>query len=464
MRIPRPARRLAIPLLTFAVAACSDEVPAPTDVLDPSAEIAAAKAKKNRHLSTAEAAPANTGSFRSLSAMKMPADPEVTAAFLAIGVAAVGDLVRQINGAYSQPCPLQTGIGYDGTNLIMSCWYHNTLDVLSPADGSLVKTLTVPGASGFGAMGWDVGGNRLWICARPTGSSLWSSVFVIDTSDPDGDGQVAPGEVEERFLGSFANGFSGACIDGFTFDGSDRSIYMSADVATTVYHYQPDGTLIETLSTSGRLGGFGSSGMAAGGGKLYLANNGGQQIYVAPKDLSSSALFASFPRRIEDLECDDRTFAEDGIAVIWQQDAFDRQIQAFAIEPGACPFGGAEVPQVVVDVQPDRISLASSPTVNVILLSRAGFDATAIDLSNTFFVVDGDEASGAPVMQRRGSYVTSTADWNHDSLTDRMVVFRMSDLVAAGLTAGTTDVAVQDVTSASGKFQGFDTVLPIFLP
>ena len=150
--------------------------------------------------------------------------------------------------------------------------------------------------------------------------------------------------------------------------------------------------------------------------------------------------------------------------MIWQQDAYDREIQAYAIEPGACPFGGFEVPQATMDLQPGRLSVASSPVVNVVLISNALFDATAVNLANVRFVVDGDEADGAQVARRGAAYITSTRDWNGDGLVDRLVAFNMAALRAAGLTAGETNVVVQDVISASGQFQARDTVMPEIVP
>ena len=45
-----------------------------------------------------------------------------------------------------------------------------------------------------------------------------------------------------------------------------------------------------------------------------------------------------------------------------------------------------------------------------------------------------------------------------------LVAFNMAALRAAGLTAGETNVVVQDVISASGQFQARDTVMPEIVP
>ena len=439
-----------MPLLAaaLALAACSSDSPRIVDVDGDDA----ATTLKTQEYPTGRGAPARASRFDQLNALEVSVSPRRAAAVMAVVGAAPGTLVRSITGANPDNCSVQTGIAFDGTNLLMSCWYTQTLDVLRPSDGSLVKRLRVPSISGgFFAMAWDGAKNRLWACVSH------NRVYVIDTSDPNGDGVVEAGEVEYKY--DVAN----QCTDGLAFDGADRTLWVSGDVYSHVAHHNEAGVELARYPITSILG-VGNSGIAAGGGNLYLANNGSQQIYVTNKPPTSGTLFATFPRRIEDLECDDVTFRNDGISVIWQQDAYDREVQAYAIEPGACPFGGFEVPQATMDVQPGRISVASSPVANVVLISNALFDATTVNLANVRLVVDGDEADGARIARRGAAYVTSTRDWNGDGLMDRLVAFTMADLRAAGLTAGETDIVVQDVTSASGQFQARDTVLPEIVP
>ncbi len=446
MHMLRSFRGVVVPLAAVAVVSCNEAVQNPVANQAPGSRTAV-----SGDLPTLREAPV-AGSFSRASASKVPLSPGVVGAMFDLGGAAPGTLVRSIHGANPTNCSIQTGIAFDGTNLIMSCWYNQTLDVLSPADGHLVKQLTIPSTSGgINAMAWDGQQNRLWACMGG------SQVYRIDTSDPDGDGIVAPGEVEFRFTAT------DQCHDGFAFDGADRTIWTSGDVHSYVYHYTEGGTFLGNYYVAGILG-TGNSGIAAGGGKLYLANNGNSQIYVTNKPPTTGTLFATFPRRIEDMECDDITFRADGIAAIWQQDAYDRDIQAYAIEPGACPFGGFEVPQAVMDVRPGTISVSSTPSVGAVLISNALFDATAINLDNTVFVVNGNEAGGVHIIKRGSTYNTSVADYNHDGRMDRIVNFSTAALRAAGLAPGTTNIRVQDVTSATGKFQASDTVLPTFVP
>lgn len=212
-----------------------------------------------------------------------------------------------------------TGLAFDGTNLLLSCWDDGNIVAVSPADGSHVATHTIAGISNLEALAWDDGRKLLWACTDH------ASVGTID---------LTANTFTPRF------GVAG-CTDGLAYDAADDTIWASPDVSTTVYHYMSDGTLIGSFPVS--LGGYGNSGIAVGGTLLYLANNGGSQIYTSDKAFSTPpVLFASFPRRIEDLECDNVTFAAGGVGAIWSGDAYDNILNAWEIPAGACSFGGGE--------------------------------------------------------------------------------------------------------------------------
>jgi hypothetical protein len=235
-------------------------------------------------------------------------------------VVAPGTNLRTITGG-GAACGINTGIAFDGTNLIISCWFRSSLDYVDVTTGALVKTvnLTCSGCTfgSLGAMAWDQSRGKIWICSEPN----------VDLIDP------VTGIATQQFS-------TPGCIDGLAFDGSDGTLYTSPDANANVSHWSNTGTLLGTTNVGANLGGPGNSGIAVGGAKLYLANNGGQQIYEVAKDFSTYALFASFPQRLEDLECDDVTFASQGTGAIWVIDAFDRTLNAYAIPQGACNFGG----------------------------------------------------------------------------------------------------------------------------
>jgi hypothetical protein len=239
---------------------------------------------------------------------------------IASPVAAVnGDLLRTITADKTGAlCSIQTGVGFNGTNLLLSCWYNNTILVTSPVDGSQVAAHSITGASGFGALAWDSSTSLLWACNMGTGGYEVGTIsLVTDTYTPVFQSQ--------------------GCIDGLAYDGSDNTIWASYDAAPTVQHYTTSGTLLSSHSIS--LGGTATnSGIAVGGTNLYLANDGSSQIYTVAKDFSTETLFATFPARLEDMECDNVSFP--GKTVIWSQDAYDSILNAYEIPNGSCNFGG----------------------------------------------------------------------------------------------------------------------------
>ncbi len=210
------------------------------------------------------------------------------------------------------------GIAFDGTHLIKSCYNSNRLWLLSPLDASLVSTVDVAGVSGIGAMAWDGSRGKLWIC-----NAANDHVELVD---------MVGATATDKFA-------SQGCFDGLAYDGTDDTIWASADVASSIQHFQIDGTPINSFSLAGKLGGSGNSGIAVGGDNLYLANDGGSQIYQCTKDLATCTLMSTFARRLEDLECDNVTFAPK--SAIWSVDAYDHILNAWEIPAGTCTFGGA---------------------------------------------------------------------------------------------------------------------------
>ncbi len=231
--------------------------------------------------------------------------------------AANGDNLRTITADKTgYECSLQTGVAFDGANLLLSCWDNNSILVISPVDGSQVAVHNITGGSGFGALAFDATTGLVWACNMATGSEVGLIDLVADT-----------------YTLAFTNS---GCIDGLAYDGSDNTIWSSDDAAGTVEHYTKTGTLLSSNATS--LGNCGNSGIAVGGANLYLANNGCSEIYTVAKDFSTTTLFASFPARLEDLECDNVSFP--GKTAIWSQDAYDYILNAYQIPDGSCDFGG----------------------------------------------------------------------------------------------------------------------------
>jgi len=229
-------------------------------------------------------------------------------------------------------CSIGTGIAYDGTNLILSCWGSNVLERVNAAthlNSGAVTISGLPFGNSIEALAWDATRGRLWAC------NSQGNVVLINVGAGAVDGSVPAFAVP-------------ACTDGLAYDGSDDTLWLSPDADSTVYHYTTGGSLIASFGVGGLLGGCGNSGIAVGGPDLYLANNGCSQIYTVNKTVTTSTLFATFPARLEDLECDGRTFSPKG--AIWSLDAYDRILNAWEIAPGLCTFGGlAECGDGIVD-------------------------------------------------------------------------------------------------------------------
>jgi hypothetical protein len=234
-----------------------------------------------------------------------------------------GELLRTISAANPQGCGINIGVAFDGTNLLVSCTGNNVIDVVKSSDGSLVREITATSESSIGAIAFDATRGKLWACSPAFGGP---GIVLID-----------PG------TGASSNGFtptSGGCADGLAYDASDDTLWHSADASCEVGHSKTDGTPLGTFNVCAPslLGGSGNSGIAVGGEKLYMSNDGGQQIYRVDKKVETSTLFATLGQRLEDMECDNITFAPK--TALWVIDAYDRTLNAFEIPAGSCNFGG----------------------------------------------------------------------------------------------------------------------------
>jgi hypothetical protein len=307
------------------------------------------------------------GGLLALSATLFPAS---------IAGAATGDVLRTVVAANPNFCGLNTGVAFDGTNLLETCDANNNINVVSTADGSLVRTVTVPGVSGIGAAAWDAGRGQLWACNNTNGK-----IMLVD---------VSTGSETDFFAPSTSGGFNTGCFDGLAYDGADDTLWASADASTTLNHYKLDGTLLQSFSMAGKLAPTDrNSGIAVGGDQLFLANDGGSKVYQAPKDLSTTTLFFTAQTRLEDLECDNVTFAPSG--AMWIQDAFDRNLTAVEIPGGLCAFGGAvpkppSPPSPVVPAALPPVPLPVVPAKASISVAGVGTACVSTSFSPTFSI------------------------------------------------------------------------------
>lgn len=278
--------------------------------------------------------------------------------------AATGDTLREITAANPQSCsPFNVGVAFDGNDLLVSCVGNNIIDRIDPS-GSLVGQITVTGETIIGALSYDRSRGKLWACTFGGAER----VMLIDPAD---------GSVDAEFA-------SNGCGDGLGYDGDDDTLWAGADQVCDVTHYQTDGTVIDAFNACPLIGGSGKSGIAVGGGKLYIANPNLSRVYQVERDFSASSLLFQTDRFLEDLECDDVTFAPK--SAMWVQAAYDRILTAIEIPAGACPFGGDPPQQVDLSVtksdSPDPVAIGGQLTYTVTVRNNGPADATGVALTD----------------------------------------------------------------------------------
>jgi hypothetical protein len=294
--------------------------------------------------------------------------------------AADGDLLRTISAANPEGCGTNIGVAFNGANLLVSCAGNNVIDVVRPSDGSLVSTITATSESSLGALAFDATRGKVWACSPAFGNGI----VLIDPATGASSNAITP--------------TAGGCQDGLAYDGSDDTLFHSADVSCTVGHTKTDGTAIASFNVCSPplLGGTGNSGIAVGGDKLYMSNDGGQQIYRVEKNFSASSLFATLTQRLEDMECDNITFAPK--TAIWVIDAFDRTLNAFEIPAGSCNFGGLPAGLTLTPATAEN-PVGTSHTVTATLDNPGGSNAGKTIL---FTVTGANPTTGSGVTDAAG--------------------------------------------------------------
>jgi uncharacterized repeat protein (TIGR01451 family) len=241
--------------------------------------------------------------------------------------AAPGDILRTINVTPPPACGLSLGVGFDGTDLLVSTTCDTTITRVDPANGNVRGTVNIAGVldGTIDAISWDAKDNLLWLA---DGShNVYSAVL---------DKTTGTGVATLRFSAASFGGFP--LTDGLAFDGTDDTIWYSPDVSATIFHFTETGVLLGTRP--GVLGSCNNSGLVvADATSLYMGNDGCSQIWFGDKAGTTTTFFASLSgKRVEDLECDNTTFAPK--SVIWSKDAFDYELNAFEVTAGQCAQGG----------------------------------------------------------------------------------------------------------------------------
>lgn len=121
----------------------------------------------------------------------------------------------------------------------------------------------------------------------------------------------------------------------------------------------------------------------------------------------------------------------------------------------------AGVQQVAMELQPEQISVSTTSTVNVVLLSSASFDATAIVAGDTRLVTA--SGTGVAPISRNGVVNTSVRDMNGDGRADRIISFATSALRTAGFSASSPALVLRPVATPTA-WEAFDQTLPTVVP
>jgi protocatechuate 3,4-dioxygenase beta subunit len=283
------------------------------------------------------------------------------------------------------------GIAFNGVNLLASCYSDNTITENSPADGSLVAVHHIVGAGSLGALAWDNGRGVVWACSN------FSQVGTINLAT-------------NVFTYAFT---SNGCFDGLAYDAADDTLWTSPDATNHITHYSTLGVNLREFFPSLPCG---NSGIAVGGSLLYLATNGCSSIYTSAKDFSSPpAFFASFNRRLEDLECDNLSFAAQNKAAIWSIDAYDNIVNAWEIPLGSCLFGGG-AGQLTLTPATAQNPVGSSHTVTAHLADN---NVPVNGASILFSVAGANTAAGARTTNTSGeaTFTYSGSNAGADTIT-----------------------------------------------
>ena len=233
-----------------------------------------------------------------------------------------------------------------------------TLITFFPMLGSVLwlgHTGALTGEPLVSALAFDATRNGLWM-----GSQTCSGTGMpIHFWDFDDDSVTLVFTIPSALVNPATNqSFLSFCFcDGLAFNAnsfgspSDDELWFSDDINQNIGVFRPDGTFLKgldarTVDISLQTNGTGNSGLAIGGNRLYLGNNGGGDVFIADATADPLILISQFvlgDERQEDMACDQNTFAP--VSVMWvrttpQSGAFPDVITAYEVEAGTCGFGG----------------------------------------------------------------------------------------------------------------------------
>ena len=235
----------------------------------------------------------------------------------------------------------QTGVAFDGSRLLLSCWNDNTITAVSPVNGSQLAVYHITGGTGFGALAWDATRGVLWACNQHT-----ADVGTIDLN-----------------TSTYTKVFTArGCTDALAVDPLDGTIWAGRDgghTVATLEHYTATGTLLGSTNIGNLVND--RSGIAFAGSRVYVESpHSGypKHLWQTTRAFSTATVMASWSgtAKAEDLECDGTTFSS---PVIWVQWNHQNLLQAYQIG-GTC--GAPAGAELTVTQSAPGSSTADSPT------------------------------------------------------------------------------------------------------
>jgi len=226
------------------------------------------------------------------------------------------------------------GLGFDGTLLYTPNGFSSNNLLLFQTNGlpagNLPLTCTIQNLS------FDAGRGVFWAA---------DGQFNIYQIDLAGNCVLQFTITAAQLIGDCDIGFCAGLVDGIDYDERDDTIRFSPDASQRIYSFSATtGLLVGFFDVNDPpndvlpVCGFNySSGIATGTSNiLYNAADGCQSIFKYDKD--TGVLLNSFPvpaQRNEGMECDNVTFANQGIDAIWVKDLVG-PITAFAVPKDTC--------------------------------------------------------------------------------------------------------------------------------
>jgi|tagenome__1003787_1003787.scaffolds.fasta_scaffold20984511_3 uncharacterized repeat protein (TIGR01451 family) len=231
-------------------------------------------------------------------------------------------------GFYKTAAPNNiTGVTFDGTDLLFSCWTDNTITAIRPVASQTIFAkdtavgsngiYRVTGLNGIGGLAWDPTHNVLWACNL--------SAFVGGDKNKGSDlGYIRLNANGTATFTHFATAPDG-CVNSVDYNPTTSVVSSSGvtnqDSTKTFDRYvvKPDltaGTLTKfmpgTLTHDGYV-----SGVQSTTNGMYLADQHGptKTLHYTTDFVSSTLVSSTTTRRYEDLACDPVTFAPK--TVIW---------------------------------------------------------------------------------------------------------------------------------------------------